>query len=409
MGIFDGKKEEDLPALKDWVLAELKQMVPEPEPALSKFYLASIRRFQKWSGPMAVRRGCPKGLTAVEVNTLVALHAMQLLEASNFRAWTRARNLNQFQRVTFQRALVLGAAFGMDGNYFSLPAESRRWAPFEEDAEDLFRGETPKRFGSNIRVDPMRIEQAVFHHLFPGAAAGYGDTMAGFAAIDSFCAPPDPDNPIVLSLRRALRKAMIRYNIQPTFEAQRWMMEWHPALLADLGARDLDGLEGEEMAQTEPDTTDDQFGPQKEADPALPQKWKGEVGGKIGIQVATLIKAGMEEGKITASCPKAPFHGMRGHPCVVWPAGLKNLAHHMRTVDADVIEKVFLEEGWVEVDDDGRPEISEVIFAARKGDGLVKRASANMAVLTSKGREALLPGAKIPDNPVLALPEEVQS
>ncbi len=111
----------------DWVELEFKRLCPEPKDKQQAFYLAAAKRVIDWLGPLADRPGCALSLNQVEVNLLVACHATQMLEASNYRAWTASRNLIYFQRAIFKRSLVLGLGQLFRDCYYIHSSENTRW------------------------------------------------------------------------------------------------------------------------------------------------------------------------------------------------------------------------------------------------------------------------------------------
>jgi hypothetical protein len=365
--------------LADWVMMELKRGLPEPEPFMSDFYFRSLETLATRLGPLAARPHCKIGLSVVDLNALVAVHAVQMLDASNYRAWTRAKNLPSWQRTLFQRALVIGTTMLLQSHYITQAQGSQRWSPFLHQGQEFFSEGVPKRFASNIMISGIRLEQGFFQHLFPEAVTGYGDPMAGLAALDSFSAPPDPENPMVSSLRRGLRKVILRYALDQSFEMKRWLMDWYPAVLAELPERGIRTEDGEEEEDTET---------------------KQETVAASGPQVAAMIRAGIEEGVLGASCPKAPFHAFDGVACVVWPVGVDSICHHVRGLQGDDLREMFIQEGWVYTED-GAPMVERVGFGEDRGGSKKIKATVMMAPLTDAGKQALIPAQGIPDNPNL--------
>lgn len=405
------RKRLEVMQVTPWVLQELRNLFPEDRKRQESYYLHHAHTALQWFGPLASRPNMPDGLNHVEVLLLFAGHGMQILGASNYRAWTAAKNLLHFQRMLYLRSLVIGAGTYPSNSALLHPSGGATWGPFHDNGADFFGKMMPRRKESNALVPASRIEQAVFHHLFPGALTDNPDAMAGLAAIGSFDTPSDRVNPIVASLRRAIKKCLLKYRISPGPVLEPWLHSWYPTVLDEIDETDLPAADTMEIVQAaeageRQAASEIEYGeaPIADEEQARPTRDEATV---ESAQVAGKIRRLLEEGKLTMSSPGSPVHGFRGVPVLVWPAGLKHLAGALGIRDPEALTAVFLEHDWIELVDD-RVAPDWVVFAPKEGGRRVAKAKVQVVPLSRQGVESLLPDGGVPDNPAMALPEEVE-
>lgn len=388
-----GKKSTISDNWSPWVLQELRQRIPENRARQDAFYLPCAQKALEWFGPLSRRPGFADNTSHIEVLLLFAAHGMENLNTSNFRAWSSAQSLLDYQRMLFIRTLVIGAGTYSSRNVLLHPTRNEGWNPIRGGAGKFFGNHPPRRRRSNAYIPSSHIEQAVFHNLFGDVLRDpEHDSMATMAAIGAFDAPSDPFNPIVGSMRRGIRKAIQMYQMAPGSLIAAWIEEWAPGL--------LDGVDLTELPDAGDDVVEEIDGPEEAvAQPALPR----------AKTVAGAIQAAIGNSAVHVSRPGAPIHAMSGTPLVIWPLGLEALAACAGLGGAAELEAVMADNGWIHLTDAGDPVVGDFAFVGpsqRRRKAIL--ANVKAVPLTDQGAKALLPEGRVADNPKMMLLDEAK-
>ena len=373
MALIGRKIKGEAYAPTDWVYREFHHLCPEGEAVEKQFYLNVAGRVAHWLGPLN-RPVASNAPALMDVLLLVAGHSMQIMEGANFRAWTAYYNLVEMQRAVFLRSMLLGAGTFTARHVLERKSDGKRWTPLIESGGDFFGKEMPARSRSKVTIGAIEMEQAIFHKLLGEELMGMKDRMAMLAAIGSFDNNSDDGNPVTSSLKRGLRKALLKYQVVPTGSLGEWLGAWHPELSGELAAR---VESGEMVVDAE----------QLETLRQMPSAQR----------LATSIGSAVEAGKIKVSCPGAPFHGISGQSYLVWPAAFGKLADEMGWVSATEIEKIFREERWLEFESSGDLKTWRFDVVGEKNGKKVRKARMRLVPLTAEGVKELF-GEGLPRN-----------
>lgn len=376
MALMARKTKDEAYKPEAWVYEEFHHLCPDGEKLERTYYLSLARRIAGWLGPLN-RPVATKAPTLVDTILLIAGHGMQIMEGANFRAWTAYQNLLEMQRALYLRALVIGAGTFTARHVLTRKRDHKRWTPLTENGVDFFGVEMPVKARSKVTIGSAEMEQAVFYRLFGDELIGLTDRMAMLAVVDAFRNAVDDGNPITSSLRRGLRKALLKYQILPTGALGEWVREWHPRLANELAVR----VENGEMLADE-----DQLAELRRMSPAK--------------RIATSVRTAFARGEIKISCPGAPFHGVEGRSHVVWPAGLETLAQNEGWIDAGELAEVFEENKWVEVSESGEVSVRRYDVVGEQKGETVRKARLKLARLAPEGVAALF-GKDVPENPTI--------
>lgn len=187
---------------------------PVSDDEFESLYLEDRRKVERWISKLFDQNSFLgyQSLSHAQLSIWVGGHAMDLISESSFRAWTfdDYKDKQLWSRIIWRLVHLYPLGFLITNHKFQSNTISSSWNPAYQSLDDFSSNTNVHISLSNRKIAGETVALTLYMKIFGEITEFEDNGGIGMALADCFSSSPNIDNPLFVTLRRAIKKTLYK-------------------------------------------------------------------------------------------------------------------------------------------------------------------------------------------------------